>query len=149
MVIYGLYYIRQKLHSPTKLRTYPHVVFQQHQAAVGLIHSRSDTLHKKSQTTVGRLHSFFELVALFCMSDAQYLQVGILMHNISRSDAQIQQVGCTTLVGWMHNFSRLDAQLQKVGCTTLVDRMDNFCRLDQLLQLLTKDVHMTLQNVCI
>ena len=74
------------------------------------------------------------------------------MHNFSRSNAQLQQVGCTTLVlgctiliGWMHNllqvgctslvcrmhnFSRSDAQLQQVECTTLVGRIHNFSRQD-------------------
>ena len=41
------------------------------------------------------------------------------MHNFSRSNAQLQQVGYTTLVGRMHNFNRSDAQLLQVGCTIL------------------------------
>ena len=78
------------------------------------------------------------------------------IHNICRSDAQLQQVKCTTLVGRMHNisirmhnfnrldaqpfvgrmhiFSMSDAQLQQVGCTTLVGRMHNFSRSDTQLQ---------------
>ena len=56
------------------------------------------------------------------------------MHNYSRSDAQLQQVGCTTIVGRMHNYSRSDTQLQQVGCTTIVGRMNNYSRSDSQLQ---------------
>ena len=65
-------------------------------------------------------------------SDAQLQQVRCTtlvgrMHNLSMSDAQLLQVGSTVFVGLMHNFSRSDAQHQQVGCTTFVGRMHNFC----------------------
>ena len=96
-------YIRPLIH-----RTYPHVVFQQLQAAVGLMCTvgRTHFIEKKVvyPTYVGRLHSFLKLVALFCRS---------YMHNFS-----YRYVGCTTLVGRMHAlvgrmhiFSGSDSQL--------------------------------------
>ena len=80
-------------------------------AAVDLMYCRSETQFiKKSQCirpTVGRFHSFLKLVALFCRSDAQYLQVGYTtlvdrMHRFCRSDVQLQ-VRCITFVGRVHN----------------------------------------------
>ena len=77
--------------------------------------------------TVGRIHtslkkvSVSDLLQVICSALISWLHSSVgRMHNICRSDAQHQQVGCTTLVGRMHNFCRSDTQLLQVRCTHFV-----------------------------
>ena len=63
------------------------------------------------------------------------LQVGYSGFQVSWSNVQIMQVGCSTFFGRMFNFCRLDVQLFQVGCSTFLGQTLNFCRSDvQLLQ---------------